>query len=120
MLNYSHEFLVSGSDGVRTPFKQQKFLVIGHRGSGMNMHLKLKEIEENSMLSFNEAGKSGVDFVEFDVQVSDGVTVSDFKVKVTFAFLVVRVAVQCKCLTFFSCCAITNQSNRAFGIIRRQ
>ncbi|KAJ8649015.1 hypothetical protein MRB53_002038 [Persea americana] len=65
----SATFSDNGSDGVRTPFKQQRFLVIGHRGSGMNMHLKLKEIEENSMLSFNEAGKSGVDFVEFDVQV---------------------------------------------------
>lgn len=59
------------------PFKLQKFMVIGHRGSGMNMlnstDVRLKAIKENSILSFNEAGKSGVDFVEFDVQVGNGV-----------------------------------------------
>lgn len=50
--------------------------MVGHRGSGMNMDLRMKAIKENSILSFNEAGKSGVDFVEFDVQVCDGVTFS--------------------------------------------
>lgn len=53
-------------------------MVIGHRGSGMNMlnstDVRLKAIKENSILSFNEAGKSGVDFVEFDVQVRNGVS----------------------------------------------
>lgn len=48
-------------------------MVIGHRGSGMNKDLRLKAIKENSILSFNEAGRSSVDFVEFDVQVSYGV-----------------------------------------------
>lgn len=48
-------------------------MVIGHRGSGMNKDLRLKAIKENSILSFNEAGRSCVDFVEFDVQVSYGV-----------------------------------------------
>lgn len=48
-------------------------MLIGHRGSGMNKDLRLKAIKENSILSFNEAGRSSVDFVEFDVQVSYGV-----------------------------------------------
>lgn len=74
---FSQVFGFAGSDGVRAQFKQQKFVVIGHRGSGMNMlnstDSRLKAIKENSILSFNEAGKSKVDFVEFDVQVCDGV-----------------------------------------------
>eukprot|EP00268_Persea_americana_P034155 TRINITY_DN337_c0_g1_i5.p1 TRINITY_DN337_c0_g1~~TRINITY_DN337_c0_g1_i5.p1 ORF type:complete len:395 (+),score=66.59 TRINITY_DN337_c0_g1_i5:325-1509(+) len=64
----------TGDNSVMAPFKLQKFMVIGHRGSGMNMlnstDVRLTAIKENSILSFNEAGKSGVDFVEFDVQVT--------------------------------------------------
>ncbi|XP_047317721.1 glycerophosphodiester phosphodiesterase GDPD1, chloroplastic-like [Impatiens glandulifera] len=51
-----------------------KFLVIGHRGNGMNMlqssDQRMKAIKENSILSFNAAGEYPVDFVEFDVQVT--------------------------------------------------
>ncbi|XXG41689.1 hypothetical protein AAC387_Pa01g2103 [Persea americana] len=66
----SATFSNNGCDGVKLPFKPQRFMVVGHRGSGMNMDLRMKAIKENSILSFNEAGKSGVDFVEFDVQVT--------------------------------------------------
>lgn len=54
-------------------FRGSKFLVIGHRGSGMNAlqssDRRMKAIKENSILSFNAAAKFPVDFVEFDVQV---------------------------------------------------
>ena len=57
-----------------TSFKVPKFLVIGHRGNGMNMlqssDLRMKAIKENTILSFNTAGKYAVDFIEFDVQVT--------------------------------------------------
>ncbi|XP_058103022.1 glycerophosphodiester phosphodiesterase GDPD1, chloroplastic-like [Magnolia sinica] len=66
--------LSKGPDAVRTAFKPQKFSVIGHRGSGMNMlyspDRRMKAIKENSILSFNSAAKFAVDFVEFDVQVT--------------------------------------------------
>lgn len=49
-----------------------KFLVVGHRGNGMNMlqspDPRMKSIKENSILSFNEAAKFPIDFIEFDVQ----------------------------------------------------
>nr|DAD34150.1 TPA_asm: hypothetical protein HUJ06_004790 [Nelumbo nucifera] len=61
------------NEGLATTFKSSKFLVIGHRGNGMNMlhssDRRMKAIKENSILSFNTAGKFSVDFVEFDVQV---------------------------------------------------
>ncbi|TYJ43643.1 hypothetical protein E1A91_A03G166800v1 [Gossypium mustelinum] len=51
-----------------------KFLVVGHRGNGMNMlqspDPRMKSIKENSILSFNEAAKFPIDFIEFDVQVT--------------------------------------------------
>lgn len=54
--------------------KIPKFLVIAHRGNGMNMlqssDRRMKAIKENSILSFNSAGKFPVDFIEFDVQVT--------------------------------------------------
>ncbi|XP_068665467.1 glycerophosphodiester phosphodiesterase GDPD1, chloroplastic-like [Aristolochia californica] len=63
-----------GVEGVRTSSKSPKFVVIGHRGSGMNMlyspDRRMKAIKENSIMSFNAAGKFAVDFVEFDVQVT--------------------------------------------------
>ncbi|XP_010250593.1 PREDICTED: glycerophosphodiester phosphodiesterase GDPD2-like [Nelumbo nucifera] len=62
------------NEGLATTFKSSKFLVIGHRGNGMNMlhssDRRMKAIKENSILSFNTAGKFSVDFVEFDVQVT--------------------------------------------------
>ncbi|CAN6551005.1 unnamed protein product [Malus baccata var. baccata] len=55
-------------------YKWPKFVVMGHRGSGMNMlqssDAKLKSIKENSILSFNAATQFPIDFVEFDVQVT--------------------------------------------------
>ncbi|EEF47415.1 glycerophosphodiester phosphodiesterase GDPD1, chloroplastic isoform X2 [Ricinus communis] len=55
-------------------FKFPKFVVMGHRGSGMNMlqssDRRMKSIRENSILSFNSAAKLPLDFIEFDVQVT--------------------------------------------------
>ncbi|XP_020112040.1 glycerophosphodiester phosphodiesterase GDPD1, chloroplastic-like [Ananas comosus] len=59
---------------VRSALKPARFAVIGHRGKGMNAlaspDRRMREIKENSVLSFNEAGRFPVDFVEFDVQVT--------------------------------------------------
>ncbi|OVA17425.1 Glycerophosphoryl diester phosphodiesterase [Macleaya cordata] len=70
---YSGRFS-KGIDCVRASLLPQKFCVIGHRGSGMNILYssdnRMKAIKENSILSFNNAAKFGVDFVEFDVQVT--------------------------------------------------
>ncbi|KAI3929501.1 hypothetical protein MKX01_025669 [Papaver californicum] len=57
--------------------RTNKFRVIGHRGSGMNMlhspDSRMKSLKENSIMSFDAASKFPIDFVEFDVQVtSDG------------------------------------------------
>ncbi|CAI9763118.1 unnamed protein product [Fraxinus pennsylvanica] len=55
-------------------FKPPKFLVIGHRGNGMNLlqstDRRMKAVKENTILSFNTAGNFPVDFIEFDVQVT--------------------------------------------------
>ncbi|PKA47606.1 hypothetical protein AXF42_Ash014802 [Apostasia shenzhenica] len=63
-----------GSDVSKGGFRSAKFLVIGHRGRGMNLlssaDPRMKAVKENSILSFNLAGKCAVDFVEFDVQVT--------------------------------------------------
>jgi glycerophosphodiester phosphodiesterase len=49
------------------------FMVMGHRGFGMNMlqssDPRMKSFKENSILSFNSAAKLPIDFLEFDVQV---------------------------------------------------
>ncbi|KFK37658.1 hypothetical protein AALP_AA3G011700 [Arabis alpina] len=55
-------------------FKIPKFLVVGHRGHGMNMlqspDPRFSALKENSILSFNAASKLPLDFIEFDVQVT--------------------------------------------------
>ncbi|MQM06907.1 hypothetical protein Taro_039739 [Colocasia esculenta] len=65
---------LKGPDSVRASFKTPKFLVIGHRGKGMNAlassDRRLKVVKENTVLSFNEAGRFPIDLVEFDVQVN--------------------------------------------------
>ncbi|KAL7232836.1 hypothetical protein ACSBR2_010778 [Camellia fascicularis] len=71
---YSTRFS-NGVDVGRGGFKIPKFVVIGHRGSGMNvLHTsdrRMKAIKENSILSFNTAAAtSALDFIEFDVQVT--------------------------------------------------
>nr|DAD30471.1 TPA_asm: hypothetical protein HUJ06_009322 [Nelumbo nucifera] len=69
---YSGRF--SKGNDVRATLKSPKFMVIGHRGCGMNMlhssDRRMQVIKENSILSFNTAGKFALDFVEFDVQVT--------------------------------------------------
>uniref|UniRef100_M1A2T0 glycerophosphodiester phosphodiesterase n=1 Tax=Solanum tuberosum TaxID=4113 RepID=M1A2T0_SOLTU len=51
-----------------------KFVVMGHRGSGTNMlqysSCNEKTIKENTLRSFNEAAKFNLQFIEFDVQVT--------------------------------------------------
>ncbi|KAK8619018.1 hypothetical protein V6N13_132987 [Hibiscus sabdariffa] len=55
-------------------FRAPKFLVIGHRGHGMNImqssDSRMEAIKENTILSFNSAAKFPIDFIEFDVQVT--------------------------------------------------
>ncbi|XP_050371881.1 glycerophosphodiester phosphodiesterase GDPD3-like isoform X2 [Argentina anserina] len=55
-------------------FKWPKFVVMGHRGSGMNMLQspddRMKCIKENSIRSFNSAAQFPIDYIEFDVQVT--------------------------------------------------
>lgn len=72
--------VVSGDGTVRVPFKPARFAVIGHRGSGMNKlcsaDRRMKAIKENTILSFDAAARFAVDFVEFDVQVSNAVNFS--------------------------------------------
>ena len=52
---------------------RKKFMVIGHRGNGMNRlqssDPRMKHVKENSILSFNTAASFNLDFIEFDVQV---------------------------------------------------
>ncbi|WZY77992.1 hypothetical protein YC2023_024376 [Brassica napus] len=59
-------------DKTKDEFCFPKFVVMGHRGFGMNMlqspDEKMKSIKENSILSFNVAADFPIDFVEFDVQ----------------------------------------------------
>ena len=50
-----------------------KMMVIGHRGSGMNLlqssNKSMKFIKENSLVALNAAGNFNLHFIEFDVQV---------------------------------------------------
>lgn len=68
-------YLVLGveDDKKHEAFVFPKFVVMGHRGFGMNMlqspDEKMKSIKENSILSFNVAADFPIEFVEFDVQV---------------------------------------------------
>jgi glycerophosphodiester phosphodiesterase len=67
-------FLSAGVEMNRAAtFKMPKFMVIGHRGNGMNVLQstdgRMREIKENSIMSFNSAAKHPIDFIEFDVQV---------------------------------------------------
>ncbi|KAK4282215.1 hypothetical protein QN277_013618 [Acacia crassicarpa] len=54
--------------------KSDEFVVIGHRGNGMNVlqssDRRMRAVKENSIMSFNAAAKFPLDFVEFDVQVT--------------------------------------------------
>ncbi|KAJ6393210.1 hypothetical protein OIU77_022644 [Salix suchowensis] len=65
---------IEESDDTERGFKFGRFVVMGHRGSGMNMlqscDRRMKSIKENSILSFNSASKLPLDFIEFDVQVT--------------------------------------------------
>lgn len=60
--------------GRQSSFKATKFMVVGHRGHGMNQLQsadgRMKAFKENTILSFNSAAKLPLDFIEFDVQVS--------------------------------------------------
>ncbi|GFQ01098.1 glycerophosphodiester phosphodiesterase gdpd1 chloroplastic [Phtheirospermum japonicum] len=73
--HYSSRFSRGVDIGRATSFKEPKFLLIGHRGNGMNMlqssDLRMKAVKENTILSFNTAAKHPIDFIEFDVQVTN-------------------------------------------------
>lgn len=73
-------WLFLGVEVGKAAFKTPKFLVIGHRGSGMNIlqspDRRMKAIKENTILSFNSAANYPVDYVEFDVQVPFPITFS--------------------------------------------
>lgn len=65
-----------GNKNAKTRTKARRknmMMVIGHRGSGMNLlqspHNRMKFIKENSILALNTAGNFNLDFIEFDVQV---------------------------------------------------
>ncbi|PKA56904.1 hypothetical protein AXF42_Ash002207 [Apostasia shenzhenica] len=66
--------LAVSSGGIAKGADAGKFLVVGHRGNGMNLlsspDPRMKAVKENSIVSFNLAGKFPIDFVEFDVQVT--------------------------------------------------
>ncbi|XP_052119437.1 glycerophosphodiester phosphodiesterase GDPD1, chloroplastic [Arachis duranensis] len=57
----------------RSELKMPKFVVVGHRGHGMNQlqssDRRMRAIKENSIMSFNAAAAFPLDFIEFDVQV---------------------------------------------------
>ncbi|KAH9774161.1 glycerophosphodiester phosphodiesterase GDPD1 [Citrus sinensis] len=76
-LNYLHSPRVckgvnEDCDETKSGYKFPKFVVMGHRGSGMNMlqssDQRMKSIKENTILSFNAAARHPLDFIEFDVQ----------------------------------------------------
>ncbi|XP_020235614.1 glycerophosphodiester phosphodiesterase GDPD1, chloroplastic isoform X2 [Cajanus cajan] len=58
----------------RSGFKMPKFVVIGHRGHGMNVlqssDRRMRAIKENTIVSFNAAANFPIDYIEFDVQVT--------------------------------------------------
>ncbi|KAJ6777007.1 GLYCEROPHOSPHORYL DIESTER PHOSPHODIESTERASE [Salix koriyanagi] len=70
---YSTRFSKGAELNREAASKTPKFLVIGHRGNGMNIlqstDRRMKAIKENSIMSFNSAAKHPIDFIEFDVQV---------------------------------------------------
>ncbi|ONI20021.1 hypothetical protein PRUPE_3G310500 [Prunus persica] len=70
---YSTRFS-KGVEMGRVASRIPKFLVIGHRGNGMNAlqssDRRMRAIKENSIASFNSAANFPIDFVEFDVQVT--------------------------------------------------
>ncbi|KAL9421119.1 hypothetical protein AB3S75_038643 [Citrus x aurantiifolia] len=78
-LNYLHSPRVckgvnEDGDETKSGYKFPKFVVMGHRGSGMNTlqssDQRMKSIKENTILSFNAATRHPLDFIEFDVQVT--------------------------------------------------
>ncbi|KAI4339650.1 hypothetical protein MLD38_024567 [Melastoma candidum] len=57
-----------------TMSRADNFVVIGHRGHGMNLLCspdpRMRSFMENTILSFNSAANHPLDFIEFDVQVT--------------------------------------------------
>ena len=50
-----------------------RFMVVGHRGEGMNAltlsDQRLTAVKENSLLPFNQVGPFPIDVIEFDIRV---------------------------------------------------
>lgn len=66
--------LTNGLDVSNGPKSLPKFMVVGHRGHGMNVlqstDKRMKAYKENSITSFNNAANHALDYIEFDVQVT--------------------------------------------------
>ncbi|PWA87735.1 PLC-like phosphodiesterase, TIM beta/alpha-barrel domain-containing protein [Artemisia annua] len=66
--------LTNGLDVSNGPKSLPKFMVVGHRGHGMNLlqstDKRMKAYKENSITSFNNAANHALDYIEFDVQVT--------------------------------------------------
>ncbi|PWA38748.1 PLC-like phosphodiesterase, TIM beta/alpha-barrel domain-containing protein [Artemisia annua] len=66
--------LPNGLDVSNGPKSLPKFMVVGHRGHGMNVlqstDKRMKAYKENSITSFNNAANHALDYIEFDVQVT--------------------------------------------------
>ncbi|KAL5728591.1 glycerophosphodiester phosphodiesterase [Ranunculus cassubicifolius] len=80
VLHHDHPSTPCSTSQLCSSLKTPGFAVIGHRGNGMNKPSsddpRINAIKENSLLSFNAAASLGVDFVEFDVQVTkDGIPI---------------------------------------------
>ncbi|KAF3435286.1 hypothetical protein FNV43_RR22373 [Rhamnella rubrinervis] len=73
-LTFRSNCFTKGVETGRTASGAPKFLVIGHRGNGMNQlqssDRRMRAIKENSIRSFNAAANFPIDFIEFDVQVT--------------------------------------------------
>uniref|UniRef100_A0AC35UHU5 Glycerophosphocholine phosphodiesterase GPCPD1 n=1 Tax=Rhabditophanes sp. KR3021 TaxID=114890 RepID=A0AC35UHU5_9BILA len=75
-----------GNTLVRT-WPKEKAVEVGHRGMG-DSFTKEATVRENTIRSFNQAGKNGADYVEFDVQLTkdkQAIIYHDFHVKVCVA-----------------------------------
>ncbi|MED6221226.1 hypothetical protein PIB30_052525 [Stylosanthes scabra] len=74
LARYATRFSNGGVEMNRSELKMPRFVVVGHRGHGMNQlqssDRRMRAIKENSIMSFNAAANFPLDFIEFDVQVT--------------------------------------------------
>jgi hypothetical protein len=77
-LSHDHFFSSSCWSRCVARFQWKQMKLIGHRGVGAEKYAQATptstrrtHIQENTVLSFVTASKSGADFIEFDVQVAE-------------------------------------------------